>query len=138
MQRVGNGPFTVQVQPELIDRLAGVLIDNACNFAGEDGRVEVSVRDWGTRVDLRVDDSGPGIPEIRGMRCSTASIGPRIRCGTGLGLAIADSVVRTTQGTWAIGTAELGGARMEISWRKAPARRGKPNETDEALSESLA
>ena len=52
MQQVGNGPFTVQAQPDLIDRLVGVLIDNACKFAGEGGRVEVSVRDWGTRVDL--------------------------------------------------------------------------------------
>ena len=62
-ERVGTGPFTVQAQPDLIDRLAGVLIDNACKFAGDGGRVEVSVRDWGTRVELRVDDSGPGIPE---------------------------------------------------------------------------
>ena len=52
MQRVGNGPFTVQAQPDLIDRLAGVLVENACKFAGQDGRVEVSVRDTGTRVDL--------------------------------------------------------------------------------------
>jgi signal transduction histidine kinase len=137
--RVGKGPFTVQAQPDLIDRLAGVLIDNACKFAGEEGRVEVSVRDWGTRVDLRVDDSGPGIPEDQRdavfdrFHRATDSV-----AGTGLGLAIADSVVRSTQGTWAIGVAPLGGARMEISWRKAPARKGKPNETDEALSESLA
>jgi signal transduction histidine kinase len=139
MQRVGNGPFTVQVQPDLIDRLAGVLIDNACKFAGGEGRVEVSVRDWGTRVDLRVDDSGPGIPEDQRdavfdrFHRATDNV-----AGTGLGLAIADSVVRSTQGQWAIGVAELGGARLEVSWRKVPARRGRPNQTGETLSESLA
>ena len=138
-QRVGNGPFTVQAQPDLIDRLAGVIIDNACKFAGGGGRVEVSVRDWATRVDLRVDDSGPGIPEDQReavfdrFHRATDEV-----AGTGLGLAIADSVVRSTQGQWAIGVAELGGARLEISWRKVPARKGKPNETGEALSESLA
>ncbi len=139
MQRVGNGPFTVQVQPHLIDRLAGVLIDNACKFAGGDGRVEVSVRDWGTRVDLRVDDSGPGIPEDQRdavfdrFHRATDQV-----AGTGLGLAIADSVVRSTQGQWAIGVAELGGARLEVSWRRVSARKGRPTETGDALSKSLA
>jgi signal transduction histidine kinase len=139
MRRVGRGPFTVQAQPDLIDRLAGVLIDNACKFAGETGRVEVTVRDWGSRVDLRVDDSGSGIPEDQRdavfdrFHRATDEV-----AGTGLGLAIADSVVRSTQGRWAIGVADLGGARLEISWRKVPTRRGKPDPAHEALSESLA
>jgi signal transduction histidine kinase len=139
VQRVGQGPFMVQAQRDLIDRLAGVLIDNACKFAGEGGEVEVSVRDWGTRVDLRVDDSGPGIPEAQRdavfdrFHRATDSV-----TGTGLGLAIADSVVRSTQGSWAMGVADLGGARMEISWRKAVPRKGKPSPTGETLSESLA
>jgi signal transduction histidine kinase len=139
MQRVGIPPFTVQVHHDLIDRLAGVLIDNACKFAGEGGRVEVSVRDWGSRVDLRVDDSGPGIHEDQRdavfdrFHRATNNV-----AGTGLGLAIADSVVRATQGQWAIGVAELGGARVEVSWRKGPGRKEKSNQTDEALSESLA
>jgi signal transduction histidine kinase len=137
--RVGDGPFKVQAPPELIDRLAGVLIDNGCKFAGEGGRVEVTIRDWGTRVDLRVDDSGPGIPEderdavFDRFHRATESV-----AGTGLGLAIADSVVGSTQGSWGIGVAELGGARMEISWRRAWPRKTKPSPTGETLSESLA
>ena len=112
VQRVGQGPFMVQAQQDLIDRLAGVLIDNACKFAGEGGEVEVSIRDWGTRVDLRVDDSGPGIPQEQReavfdrFHRATDSV-----TGTGLGLAIADAVVRSTQGSWGMGVAELGGAR---------------------------
>lgn len=138
MHRVGNGAFSVQAQPHLIDRLAGVLIDNACKFAGEGVRVEVSVRDWGTRVDLRVDDSGPGIPEDqRDAVFDRFHRATDMVAGTGLGLAIADSVVRSTQGQWAIGIAELGGARLEVSWRKVLARKGRPNETGETLSESL-
>ena len=139
MRRVGNGPFTVQAQSDLVDRLAGVLIDNAWKFAGEKGTVEVSVRDWATRVDLRVDDSGPGIPEDqrdavfdRFHRATDAA------AGTGLGLAIADSVVRSTQGQWAIGVADLGGARLEISWRKVPTRKGTATPSGETLSKSLA
>lgn len=124
---VGVGPFTVQASADLLDRLAGVLVDNACKFAGEGGRVEVSVRTSGGRVTLRVDDSGPGIPDDqrdavfdRFHRANDAVV------GTGLGLAIADSVLRSTHGSWDIGMANIGGARMEASWRRAAPRRVKP------------
>jgi two-component system OmpR family sensor kinase len=130
----------VEASRALLDRLAGVLIDNACKFAGPGGRVEVSVRNSGSRVVLRVDDSGPGIPEDQReavfdrFHRATDSV-----VGTGLGLAIADSVIRSTEGTWDIGVAELGGARMEAAWRRAVPRRSRAGPTEVApLSESLA
>jgi signal transduction histidine kinase len=139
VERVGPGPFTVQASESLIERLAGVLIDNACKFAGEDGRVEVSIRCVGNRVTLRVDDSGPGIPDDqreavfdRFHRANDATV------GTGLGLAIADAVMRSTQGTWDIGVAKLGGARMEASWRRTVQRQAKsPPATEHPLTDSL-
>jgi two-component system sensor histidine kinase PhoQ len=90
-------------------------------------------------VGLRVDDSGPGIPESQReavfdrFHRATVTV-----AGTGLGLAIADSVVRSTQGEWTIGTADLGGARLEVSWRKAQARRARLTQRGEASDESLA
>jgi signal transduction histidine kinase len=139
MERVGPGPFTVQATESLIERLASVLIDNACKFAGRGGRVEVSVRSTGNRVILRVDDSGPGIPddqrELVFDRFHRAS---DVAVGTGLGLAIADSVIRSTQGAWDIGVAALGGARMEASWRRTGQRRAKmPRATEDPLTNSL-
>ena len=98
----------------------------------------MSVRDYGARVDLRVDDSGPGIPESQReavfdrFHRATVTV-----AGTGLGLAIADSVVRSTHGEWAIGTADLGGARLEASWRKAQARKGRAAPSGDALSQSV-
>jgi signal transduction histidine kinase len=128
-QVVGGGPFTVQGSPDDIDRLIGVLVDNACKFAGRSGTVEVTVRGTGNRVELQVDDSGPGIPEAeRDAVFDRFHRATEETAGTGLGLAIADSVVRSTQGKWRIGTADLGGARMEISWRKAPVRVGTEGE----------
>jgi signal transduction histidine kinase len=138
--RVGTGPFTVLAPPTLIDRLIGVLVDNACKFAGEDGRVEVTVRSSGHRVELRVEDSGPGIPEEqRDAVFDRFHRADESVAGTGLGLAIADSVVRATQGSWDIGTAELGGARMAISWRRVTPKKGRPSpDGTETLSKSLA
>ena len=139
MQRVGNAPFIVQAQPDLIDRLAGVLIDNACKFAGDEGRVEVSVRDWGTRVDLRVDDSGPGIPDDQ-----RDAVFDRFHRATDTWRAPASDWPSPTR--WSAPPRASG----RSGWRNwgAPAWRspgekcrraeGKPDQIGEALSESLA
>jgi signal transduction histidine kinase len=140
IERIGPGPFTVHASGALIERLAGVLIDNACKFAGRGGRVEVSVRSTGNRIILRVDDSGPGIPDDqreavfdRFHRANDAVV------GTGLGLAIADSVIRSTHGSWDIGVAALGGARMEANWRRTVQRGAKvARATEHPLTDSLA
>jgi signal transduction histidine kinase len=114
----GKGSGTVQAPAELVDRLAGVLIDNACKYAGAEGSVYVLVQSTPTRVILRVDDSGPGIPADQRAAVfdrfhRATPDGP----GSGLGLAIADTVVRMTAGTWSVADSPLGGARMEVSWR---------------------
>ncbi len=117
------GPAWISAPPEWIDRLAGVLIDNACRYAGPAGTVRVSVGLRGTRVTMAVEDSGPGVaPEDRGrlfdrFHRSTAQGG-----SAGLGLAIADSIVRSTGGQWRLDDSELGGALFEVSWRRASSR----------------
>ncbi len=123
--------LVVHAPPEWIDRLTGVLVDNACKFAGSDGRVEVRVRSVGNRVGLQVDDSGPGVSdEQRPLIFDRFHRATDSSEGTGLGLAIADSVVRKTHGTWSVGRAPLGGARIEVWWRRATPRRepGSPAE----------
>ena len=110
----------IAAPPEWLDRLLGVLLDNACKYAPEGGRVVVTVAVDGSRVALTVDDSGPGIPETERTRIfdrfhrATDSQG-----GAGLGLAIADAIVRATGGRWKVASAPVGGARMGISWSRA-------------------
>jgi signal transduction histidine kinase len=110
----------IAAPPEWLDRLLGVLLDNACKYAPDGGRVTVTVAVDGSRVALTVDDSGPGIPEAERTRIfdrfhrATDSQG-----GAGLGLAIADAIVRATGGRWKVASAPAGGARMGISWSRA-------------------
>jgi signal transduction histidine kinase len=114
----------VHAEAEWVDRLIGVLIDNACKFAGIGGVATVGVHATGNRIILQVDDNGPGIPtDQRTLIMDRFHRADEDRPGTGLGLAIADSVVRATNGTWLIADSPHGGARMQVTWRKAPPRR---------------
>ena len=114
------GSHVVSVPPEWLDRLLGVLLDNACRYAPEGGEVTVRVEPDGSRVRLTVDDSGPGIPpddrEHIFDRFHRATEKPG---GAGLGLAIADAIVRATNGRWRIGISPAGGASMSVSWPRA-------------------
>jgi signal transduction histidine kinase len=113
-------PAPVNVPPEWIDRLAGVLLDNACRYAGPAGEVRIGVAVSGTRATLAVEDSGPGIPvDQRSGLFDRFSRATDHGSGAGLGLAIGDSVVRSTGGRWEVGDSPLGGARLAVSWRLA-------------------
>jgi signal transduction histidine kinase len=107
----------VHADPESIDRLLGVLVDNACKFAGSGGRVEVVVSSYPGRVILKVGDSGPGIEAAEQVAIferfhhSDSTNG-----GTGLGLAIADSIITASDAQRRVGTSHLGGAEFEIVW----------------------
>jgi len=115
--RVDPGSNVIRAPGDWLDRLLGVLFDNACKYAPEGGTVGVHVEADPTRVHVTVDDSGPGIPaEERARIFDRFHRGTSAGGGAGLGLAIADAIVRATNGRWRIGEAPLGGARLSVSW----------------------
>ncbi len=115
-----NADEIVTAAPDWLDRLVGILLDNACRYSPQGGSITVGVAGEGRRVRLTVDDSGPGIPEAeRGRifdRFHRATDQPG---GAGLGLAIADAIVRATGGRWQIGTSAAGGASISVSWPRS-------------------
>ena len=122
------GDHVVAIPPEWLDRLLGVLVDNACKFAPDGSPVRISVGGEAGRVTLAVEDAGPGIPVAQRDRIfdrfHRATDGGS---GAGLGLAIADGIVRATHGRWRVAESDLGGASMGASWPRALA-----NQDDEA------
>ncbi|HEY6058858.1 MAG TPA: HAMP domain-containing sensor histidine kinase, partial [Candidatus Limnocylindrales bacterium] len=119
--------LSVAAPPELLDRLLGVLLDNACKYVPEGGQVDLSVARDGSRVAVTVDDSGPGIPEAERTRVFDRFHRAEVQTdrsggsatGAGLGLAIADAIVRATGGRWQLGSAPAGGARFSVSWPRS-------------------
>ena len=115
----------VQGSVDWLERLAGVLVDNAIRYTPEGGHIDLWTGFRQGRVVLGVADSGPGVTSEQAQhifeRFHRASDTPG---GAGLGLAIADSVVRGTGGQWAVGRSQqLGGAQFEVSWPAARASR---------------
>jgi signal transduction histidine kinase len=110
-------PALVLAPPEWIDRLLGVLLDNACRYTPEGGMVRVGVETRDGQVALRVEDSGPGIPAGERER-----IFERFRrlnedgSGSGLGLSIASAVVQATRGRWRVGESPEKGASLAVLW----------------------
>jgi signal transduction histidine kinase len=93
------------------------LVDNAARHAVS--RVAVSVVTDATEVVVRVDDDGPGIPEVdrervfeRFARLDEGRA--REGGGAGLGLALVRRVVAAHGGAVTVGDAPLGGARFEV------------------------
>jgi signal transduction histidine kinase len=132
---VGLGPLAVMGSSSWLDRLLGVLLDNAFKYAPTGGTVGLSAGVEGNRVRLIVEDSGPGIPDEE-----RAKIFDRFHravdegYGSGLGLAIADAIVRHTHGRWEVSTSDLGGARMAVSWPRVLAGSRDQAEADPAVS----
>jgi len=121
----GDARPWVNAPAEWIDRLAGVLVDNACRYSPSGGAARVVVEAGNGRVSLTVEDSGPGIPvEERPRLFDRFHRATDVPGGTGLGLAIADSIVRSTAGSWRIGDSILGGALFEVVWHR-PNDRGR-------------
>lgn len=111
---IANGQ-QLHTDVDLVNRITGVLINNACRHARgkKDAKVLVRLTGEGGKVHVEVIDSGPGIdradtrtifkPFRRGQGTDTAAQG-----GIGLGLALAQS--------WAT----LLGGRLELAARHHP------------------
>jgi len=99
--------------------ILGNLLDNAFKWC--QGRVELSARTvseplgTSSRLELRVDDDGPGIAEDVAERVTRRGerTDPSVP-GHGLGLAIVDAIVRTYLGRLAIERSPLGGAAIVV------------------------
>jgi signal transduction histidine kinase len=115
---IGELPAGIlRADPERLTQVIRNLLANARRHAGPTGRVELSAAARGSRLTIRVDDDGPGIPPRERERVfdrfhrSQASR-DRGSGGSGLGLAIARSIVELHGGRIRVERSPLGGARL--------------------------
>jgi len=114
---------TVSGQPEALRMLLRNLIDNAVKYTPEGGRIDVGLVKRPDTVELRVDDSGPGLPEAERARVLDRFYrsGEPQAPGSGLGLAIVKSIADLHGATVALDkSASLGGLCVRVTF--APAK----------------
>jgi len=135
----GTAAPVIKAPPEWIARLMSVLVDNAIKHTPVGSQVAVSVKVDGSRVELAVEDNGPGIPEDQRTHVlSRFHRATDAHEGAGLGLSIADAIVGATGGRWTIDDSKMGGALMAVSWhRLTDAAYATPVSDDEAVNPEL-
>jgi len=103
-----------------LEEMIGNLVDNACKWAASQVEIEVSLdrsRSAGERVFFRVviDDDGPGLDPTR--RVEVGRRGRRLdesKPGSGLGLSIVHELTLLYGGRLELGSAPIGGLRIEL------------------------
>jgi signal transduction histidine kinase len=112
----GDKEAQVRVERQDLDEMLGNLVENAAKYGG--GRVFVTVEPRKSKVDILVEDDGPGIPPekrgdlfTRGARLDTTG-----KPGTGLGLAIVRDVAEIYGGSVHLEESEdLGGLLARLT-----------------------
>lgn len=112
--------FAVDCPPDLTWRLdegdafeiLGNVMDNAAKWASH--RVEVRARREADRLNIRVDDDGPGFTDTKSILQLHVRMDEKVP-GHGVGLAVVNDLVASHRGELTLSRAELGGGRVAIA-----------------------
>ncbi|GES33513.1 sensor histidine kinase KdpD [Streptomyces angustmyceticus] len=115
----------VAVDPGLLERSVANLVENAVKYSPDGTQVLVSASALGDRVELRIADRGPGVPDSAKDRIfepfQRYGDVPR-GAGVGLGLAVARGFAEAMGGTLAAEDTPGGGMTMVLTLRAAAGR----------------
>lgn len=118
-----SGNATAEVDPVLVGQAVWNLVDNAIRFTPPGGRVRVTTGAADDRVELVVEDTGPGFPQgmlehvfDRFFRADRARSHAEETQSTGLGLAIVKGVAEAHGGGATAQNLAGGGARVVLTF----------------------
>lgn len=104
---IGNDLPEIEMDPDRIREVFHNILENALRYTPEGGTITLSAKADGDTVDMRVQDSGPGVPpgELEAIFerfYRTEASRSRDAGGSGLGFAIARSIIEKHNGRiWA-------------------------------------
>ncbi|MFB7514529.1 DUF4118 domain-containing protein [Streptomyces sp. NPDC056144] len=113
----------VEVDKGLLERAVANIVENAVKYSPFGVPVTVAASTLGERVELRVVDRGPGVPDEskEGIFEPFQRLGDAPRgAGVGLGLAVARGFVEAMGGTLGAEDTPGGGLTMVLTLRAAP------------------
>ncbi|MGW7517043.1 ATP-binding protein [Streptomyces sp. NPDC054796] len=125
----------VAVDPGLLERTVANIVENAAKYSPEGKKVLVRASALADRVELRVTDRGPGVPDSEKDRIfepfQRYGDAPR-GAGVGLGLAVARGFAEAMGGTLDAEDTPGGGMTMVLTLRAAHGRAPDPRRAREA------
>ncbi len=123
VQVVGTGSAQAMGRRDALEQVVFNLAKNAIEATPRGGRVQLEVGPAVVAglVQLRVDDSGPGVsPELRDSIFDPFFTTKPVGQGTGLGLSLVYGIVEDHQGTIRVAESPLGGARFLLDLPAPP------------------
>jgi len=117
------GPQTTACDPDHVRQILLNLLRNAMQAAGPSGSVRVTGEVQAEALELRVEDSGPGVPELERERVFEPFFSSKAD-GAGLGLSIARRLCDLGQIGLRLETSPLGGARFVLRFPRRPVAAG--------------
>jgi len=117
----------VRADSERLQQVLWNLLANAVKFTPSGGRVDVYLEQHGSLAEIRIEDSGPGVPaeflpRIFERFSQADGSSTRKHGGLGLGLAIVRHLVELHGGTVSAANREQGGATLTVQLPVIPAR----------------
>jgi two-component system, OmpR family, sensor kinase len=107
--------------PGLLDQLLWNLLDNAVKFTPTGGAVEIGINGRPEAVEIRIADTGPGLPPHdlerifeRFYRTDPSRTPHTEESGTGLGLSIVRAIAEVHDGTAEARNRAAGGAELTV------------------------
>jgi two-component system sensor histidine kinase KdpD len=116
--RVPEETPEVQADPALLERAIANLVQNAVRHSPSDTAPQITASAYGDAVEIRVVDSGPGVPEDDWEQIFQPfqRLGDRDNTsGVGLGLALSRGLIEAMAGTLSPEETPGGGLTMTIS-----------------------
>jgi len=108
-------PATIVGTRARVESLLANLLDNALQAAPAGGRARMSLRREGRRIEIAVEDDGPGVPPDLLPRLFQPFVTTKTR-GTGLGLSIVRKNAEALGGSVTVDRSPtLGGARFRVA-----------------------
>lgn len=110
----------VMADPERMRQVFSNLLENCIRYCRPGDRVTVNATADGNHVTLRIDDSGPGVPDAALAQLAERFYrveGSRSRehGGAGLGLALSQRIVQAHGGSLAFARSPLGGLQVGLT-----------------------
>lgn len=129
--RVGElaGDLTMWADAAQLERIIDNLISNAVTHTPAGTKIVIEAREFDGRIELAIDDDGPGVPEAMRVRIFAAYVrGERAadRPGTGLGLFLVQQFAQFHGGSARCLMSERGGARFVVTLPRRPGQVNAP------------